>query len=163
MIIINCKYFTKMLEFIYSNPHLIMSFKVLSFHCASSCLTLVLRRGVATSPKQVFSPVLKNVQQKGKFALSSFLPLHFSKKTLNLLHTPREGKAFKVGRSGGIVTILWLNNLAILKIFEVICSQKFLSTLQLPCSNIYSKKPYKPHVPMIFFTQKWSFAYILHT
>ena len=58
------------------------------------CLTLVLLRGVATTPLTVFALVLKIAQPRGKIAPGTFkfiLSLHFSEKILNLPPTPGVG------------------------------------------------------------------------
>ena len=57
-------------------------------------LTLVLLRGVATTPQTVFALVLKIAQPRGKIAPGTFkfiLSLHFSEKMLNLPPTPGLG------------------------------------------------------------------------
>ena len=62
------------------------------FHLRS--LTLVLRRGVATTPQTVFALVLKIAQPRGKIAPGTFkfiLSLHFSEKKSNLPLTPGVG------------------------------------------------------------------------
>ena len=59
-----------------------------------SPLTLVLLRGVATTPLTVFALVLKIAQLRGKIALGTFkfiLSLHFSGKISNLPPTPGVG------------------------------------------------------------------------
>ena len=57
-------------------------------------LTLVLLRGVATTPQSVFTLVLKIAQPRGKIAPGTFkfiLSLHFSEKISNLPPTPEVG------------------------------------------------------------------------
>ena len=57
-------------------------------------LTLVLLRGVGTTPLTVFALVLKITQPRGKIALGTFkfiLSLHFSEKIPNLPPTPGIG------------------------------------------------------------------------
>ena len=60
----------------------------------TNSLTLVLLRGVATTPLTVFALVLKIAQPRGKIAPGTFkfiLSLHFSKKIPNLPPTPGVG------------------------------------------------------------------------
>ena len=67
-------------------------------------LTLVLRRGFATTPQTVFAPVLKNAQPRSKIApgTSKFiLSPHFSEKKKKFEPTPSPGVEFQsweVGR-----------------------------------------------------------------
>ena len=64
------------------------------FDLDKSNLTLVLLRGVATTPLTVFALVLKIAQPRGKIVPGTFkfiLSLHFSEKIPNLPPTPGVG------------------------------------------------------------------------
>ena len=117
-------------------------------------LTLVLLRGVVPTPLTVFALVLKIAQPMGKIAPGTFkfiLSLHFREKIPNLPPTPGVGKLSKLGGRGG-----WCNpvifELDILKIFEVICTHKFVCKLEWAFSNTFCKKSHENRMFLRFFT-----------
>ena len=74
-------------------------------HLIKHILTLVLGRGVATSPQTVFAPVLKNAQPRDKIAPGTFkfiLSPHFSEK-MRTYHLPRGRVSFQSWEVRGLM------------------------------------------------------------
>ena len=119
-------------------------------------LTLVLLRGVVPTPLTVIALVLKIAQPRGKIAPGTFkfiLSLHFREKNFQPTTYTGGGVSFQSWevRGGG-----WCDpmsfELDILKIFEVICTHKFVCKLELSFSNIFCKKSHENRMFLRFFT-----------
>ena len=116
-------------------------------------------------PLTVIALVLKIAQPRGKIAPGTFkfiLSLHFSEKKIE----PTTYTGGRVSFQCWEVRRGWCDpmifELDILKIFEVICTQKFVYKLELPFSNTFYKKSHENRM-FLRFLRKSQFLPLFYT
>ena len=103
-------------------------------------------KGGCTNPLTVFALVLKIAQPRGKIAPGTFkftLSLHFSEKNSETTTYTGGRVSFQSWevRGGWCDPVIF--ELDILKIFELVCTHKFVCKLEWPFFNIFCKNPMK--------------------
>ena len=118
-------------------------------------------------PLTVIALVLKIAQPRGKIAPGTFkfiLSLHFKRKNFEPTTYTGGRVSFQSWEVRGSWCDPMIFELDILKIFEVICTHKFVCKLELSFSNIFCKKSHENRMVFTIFLRKNQFfAYILHT
>ena len=132
-----------------------------------SMLTLVLLRGVVPTPPNGYRPWCSKSHSQGvKIAPGTFkfiLSLHFSGKNFEPATYTGGRVSFQSWEVRGGWCDPMIFELDILKIFEVICTHKFVCKLELSFSNIFCKKSHENRHVFTIFLRKNQFLPIFYT